>query len=351
MTSRRLGPTWRTVARRLGSEVERRLVRYGTRSRRADRFWLAAARDPARSRLRRRLAGAGVLPDVVTVPLDPLGFPDRHVRMRTGSPHDQVAVVLWIDGARAYEPPVAQLVAALGRRSRRTVVVGANTGFYCLVVAMQPGVRVDAVEPWPPAIERLRENLALNRLDGEVVVWESAAGSKTGSSPLFVPPALHDAWPFEMSASLAPDYRRSHDHVVDVPVTTVDTIRDEVAMPVDLLLVDAEGFDAEVLHGARATITSDGPIVVSEVTSDEVPAMNALLGELGLMTVEIAPTGVWIRERMVRPVHIAGRVLDSATAAECWISAVLPPNRLPDLVAAASECSLPVFGGEDRRPR
>jgi len=95
--------------------------------------------------------------------------------------------------------------------------------------------------------------------------------------PLHVPPPLADNWPFEMSASLSATYRRKHEHTFEVPVTTIDAIRESEPTPVDLILVDAEGFDCEVLRGADRTVASDGPIIFTEVTSEEVDSMNALL--------------------------------------------------------------------------
>jgi len=336
------------LARRASSELQRLLVDSTVRFGVARRAWLRVAEDPSRVQLRRELVRARVLPDAVTASLDSLGVPAGHFRMLVGSPWDQVAAQMWWDEACGYEPPVSGLVAALGRRSQRAVVVGANTGFYCLVLGLDPhGPRVDAVEPWPPAVERLRQNLDLNNVADRVVVWPVAAGSDEGTMPLYVPPPLADDWPFEMSASLSSTYRQKHEHTFDVPVTTVDAIRESEPTPIDLILVDAEGFDREVLSGADRTVASDGPIIFTEVTSNEIDSVNALLERWGYLTVELAPGGLWVRDRMIHPVHTFGHVLDSATDTDCWISVVLPPSRLSDLAAAAAECSLPLYGRGD----
>jgi FkbM family methyltransferase len=311
----------------------------------ARRAWLRAAEAPARAQLRRDLVRVRVLPDTVTAPLDSLGIHGGQIRMIVGSPWDQVAAQMWWDDASGYEPPVSALVAALGRVSRRAVVVGANSGFYCLVLGLVPdGPRVDALEPWPPAVERLRQNLALNDVGDRVVVWPVAAGPDEGTLPLYVPPPLAENWPLEMSASLAAEYRRQHEYTVDVPVTTIDKVRESEPTPVDLVLVDAEGFDHAVLRGADRTVASDGPIIFTEVTSEEIDAMNEVLTRWRYVNVELAPTGLRVRDRMTRPAHIFGQVRDSAVDAECWISVVSPRSRLSDLAAAAAACSLPIDG-------
>jgi FkbM family methyltransferase len=337
MLSRR-GHAYR-LARRASSELLHQFVRNTAR------FWLRAAEAPSRVRLRRRLVRLRVFPETVTASLDSLGVLGGHLRMLVGSPWDQVAAQLWWDEASGYETPVSGLVTALGRKSERALVVGANTGFYCLVLGLESNSpRVDAVEPWPPAVERLRQNLELNNVADRVVVWPVAAGSEEGFMPLHVPPPLANNWPFEMSASLSATYRRQHEQTFEVPVTTIDAIRESEPAPVDLILVDAEGFDCEVLRGADRTVASDGPIIFTEVTSEEVDSMNALLARWGYIAVELEPSGLWIRNRMIRPVHTFGHVPDSAAGAEYWISAVLPPSRLSDLAAAAAECSLPLYG-------
>jgi FkbM family methyltransferase len=264
--------------------------------------------------------------------------------MLVGSPWDQVAAQIWADGAGAYEQPVSGLVAALGRTSKRALVVGANTGFYCILLALEPNrPQVDAVEPWAPAVERLRQNLELNNVTDSVVVWPVAAGPNDGKMILRVPPPLSEDWPFETSASLSATYKFHHEHEIEVPVTTINAIRQSRSTPIDLIIVDAEGFDHEVLKGAEHTVASDRPIIFTEVSPSEQDSLNALLERWGYVTVELEPSGLTLRDRIVRPARTMGPIPDSGEGdAEWWISVMLPPSRFSDLAAAAAECSLPL---------
>ena len=124
-------------------------------------------------------------------------------------------------------------------------------------------------------------------------------------------------------------------------MTTVDAIRQTDPTAAGLILVDAEGFDYEVLRGADRTVSLDGPIIFTEVTSDEVDSMNVLLAQWGYIAVELEPSGLWVRDRVIRPVHSFQHLADSTAGALWWNSALLPPSRLSDLAAAAAECSLP----------
>jgi len=334
------------IARRTLYRLQRQLVAATVRFHALRLAWLRAAEVPSRVQLRKELFRLRVFPETVTVTLGSPGNP--HFKMIVGSPWDQIAAQMWWDDAYGWESPTSALVAALARRSERAVVVGANTGFYCLMLGLEPGgPRVDAVEPWAPAIERLRQNLELNNVADRVVVWPVAAGPEEGTMTLYVPQPLAENWPFETSASLSATYRRRHEDAFEVPVTTVDAIRQTDPAAVGMILVDAEGFDYEVLRGADRTVSLDGPIIFTEVTSEEVDSMNVLLAQWGYIAVELEPSGLWVRDRVIRPVHNFQHLAESTAGALWWNSALLPPSRLSDLAAAAAECSLPLYGHSD----
>lgn len=110
--------------------------------------------------------------------------------------------------------------------------VGANVGVYSILTS-ELGARVVAVEPDPPSITRLRENLDLNDL-GTVVVLPVALGSASGTAAL----VSNDV--FSRIGS-GPD-------CVDVAVTTLDEVLgDGYAAGVK---IDVEGFERQVLEGA-----------------------------------------------------------------------------------------------------
>ena len=58
--------------------------------------------------------------------------------------------------------------------------VGANVGTYTVFVGklVGPGSRILAIEPQPEALERLRENLALNEIDAQIAPF--AVGDTEG---------------------------------------------------------------------------------------------------------------------------------------------------------------------------
>ena len=328
----------RAVHRVLGALVRMSVVRWSM---------LVLARALPLASLRKELIRLRVFPEAVEASLQGVGAPGTRMTMVVGSPWDQVAARLWWDSVSGYEAPMPRLLTALAARADRAIVVGANTGFYCLLFALGAKVsRVDAVEPWPPAVHRLRKNVALNDLDRQIVVWPVAAAPTDGTTLLYVPPPLQEDWPFEMSASLSPVHRRRHGEQIEVETKTLESIRAASPQPVGVVLVDAEGYDVSVLQGAGSSLLRDRPLFFTEVTSDEVSALEDLRAEWGFVSVEIRPTEAVITPRVVRPSHTLGRVPDSEGDTEYWISGLIPPERVTELEAVAAACALTVTRDE-----
>jgi FkbM family methyltransferase len=117
--------------------------------------------------------------------------------------------------------------------------VGANIGLYSLLAASKTGSgRVVALEPHPVAAQRLRENVALNRLQN-VEVRAEAAGAEAGSAQLTAN--------LDTINHIVSD--RPADGTITVPVRTLDSLVDP-GEQVALVKLDAEGFESAVLAGA-----------------------------------------------------------------------------------------------------
>ena len=57
------------------------------------------------------------------------------------------------------------------------VDIGSNIGYYALNVALMSAGKVIAIEPNPPVLARLRDNIALNDLQSKITVHEAAIGA------------------------------------------------------------------------------------------------------------------------------------------------------------------------------
>jgi FkbM family methyltransferase len=158
--------------------------------------------------------------------------------------------------------------------------VGAHDGLLTVPFAALPGARVLAFEPLPPAFARLAAACAGLP---NVTLRREALGAAPGTLTLSVP--VLDGVAQEQWASLAKDYRAygsvtTQHH--EVAVITVDSLG---LTDLAHVKVDAEGFEEEVLAGARATLARCRPVLSLEVeerhragSTRDVPALLAALG-------------------------------------------------------------------------
>jgi FkbM family methyltransferase len=147
------------------------------------------------------------------------------------------------------------------------VDVGANVGYYMLLIrqAVGPRGRVDSIEPQPDNVVELRRNIDANRFDN-VRLFPVALGEADGEAMLST----------EINATLLgePSGPRT-----PVAVRRLDDVVEE---RIDLLKVDVEGYEAQVLRGARRHLASR-PALFLEVHPWLLPqgeSVDALLGEL-----------------------------------------------------------------------
>jgi FkbM family methyltransferase len=137
--------------------------------------------------------------------------------------------------------------------------VGANVGVYTLLLAQLAGAwgRVFAYEPNPQCRELLARSLAMNWVHDRVVLKAAAVGSAPGETRLsFNPESLGGATVVaddEQGVFAETSRLFSQRHHVRVPVVALD---DEfpVDLPIRFLKIDTEGFEHEVLAGAKRLI-------------------------------------------------------------------------------------------------
>lgn len=173
-----------------------------------------------------------------------------------------------------YEGPTAALLRRIWRGGMNVLDVGAHHGLFSLCCC-RPGAlpqRIVTVEPSLAAQPQLEANRRVQR----DVPWTNvlaAAGEREGRLTLHpglihmlvVDPALHAGIGNGGDAGAA----------VEVRETTIDQLCREQALSPDLIKIDVEGYEAEALRGARATLERSHPLIVLEWH-------RAMLGQRGL---------------------------------------------------------------------
>ncbi len=160
--------------------------------------------------------------------------------------------------------------------------IGANLGFYSAMFAAQigPQGRVVAFEPAPQVFGKLRATIARNRLD-QVVALNLGCGSVAGE------PVLR-----QISASTGTGSLVGGEGAGEaVRIRPLDEIPEARERPPQLIKIDVEGFEPEVLDGARSILGEHRPILYIELCGEysaSTARSVALLEELGYDTCALA---------------------------------------------------------------
>jgi FkbM family methyltransferase len=137
--------------------------------------------------------------------------------------------------------------------------VGANIGLYTLLMARWVGSsgKVFAFEPALQTADELQRHVNMNQLTDRVEVIQAAVGNTVGEVIFYY------AAECSGHASVAPSAVVGGRAQV-VPVTTVDAFCQTRAIAPTFLKIDAEGYEAHVLEGARETIQRYTPDLLIE---------------------------------------------------------------------------------------
>jgi FkbM family methyltransferase len=176
---------------------------------------------------------------------------------------------------RIYDYPT--LLAA--RNLQVAFDVGANCGFFTLYAAAQwPALRIVAIEPHPVSFQRLGENIRSNGLEKRVITVAAAAGASSGSCQFFV----------SADSSMGHVVSRENsttEQLVKVALVSLDDCARTQALWPDLIKIDVEGFEVEVLKGARACLEHARYAIV-EIHSEKLSEQSlALLQQVGFQAV------------------------------------------------------------------
>lgn len=150
------------------------------------------------------------------------------------------------------------------------VVVGAHIGSVLIPVARVCGAAsVIAFEPSPRNRRLLAMNLALNGLEG-VAVKASAVGNAPGTAR------------FTENPINSGNSRVSASGEIEVPIVTLDASIPRDWPGVDLLIVDAEGFEVQVLRGAQTTLPGTRALYV-EYAPEQLTEQGSSIGEFAAL--------------------------------------------------------------------
>lgn len=143
-----------------------------------------------------------------------------------------------------HEPVVKEFLTSHFFQDKVFVDAGADVGAYSVRAAAR-GMKVYAFEPNPGNARILRRNAEINHLSIDLI--ECALGASNGKAILSQNGAIS---------------RITQEKGIEIAMRTLDSFE----LPaVDLLKVDVEGYELEVLRGARQTLSRCHPTLMVEM--------------------------------------------------------------------------------------
>jgi FkbM family methyltransferase len=150
-------------------------------------------------------------------------------------------------------------IRAAGLKDTAFIDVGANTGTHTLFMATRVK-EVHAFDPYPPVLERLNENVTLNKFTN-IKVHPVGLGDQEASIPFYAADEdNHGNGTFRAEAGNKP-FGHLRIVVGDEYLKTVKL------PPVSIVKVDIEGYEEAALKGLRQTLAQHRPLVFLEVST------------------------------------------------------------------------------------
>ena len=158
-----------------------------------------------------------------------------------------------------YEPPTSQVIARLMRRGDFALDIGANVGYFSLLLASlaSPKGHVFAFEPIPIVAEDLRRNIGLNEPIC-ITVTQAAVCNQNGEQTIYEGPSDHRGISSLRSIENA-------SQVLKVQGIRLDDHKPEFPH-LRLVKIDVEGAEQVALEGMAELVEQYQPFIVIEFT-------------------------------------------------------------------------------------
>jgi len=157
-----------------------------------------------------------------------------------------------------YEPYETQLILRQTKIGDTVADVGANIGYYTILLADKVGKngKVYAFEPDKINFEILIKNIKANNLENVVAV-NAAVGRKIGKIKLYK--SKENLGDHKLYETLRPS-----DTSLDREAVQIIKLDDFVKEKVNLMKIDTQGWEPEVIEGAKEIIKKNKPIIFLE---------------------------------------------------------------------------------------
>lgn len=201
--------------------------------------------------------------------------------------------LFWVGGDH-YEPITRRVIDQLISSEHTFLDIGANIGFFSLVVAKShPNIKkIIAFEPHPKLVSIINANIQANTFK-TITCEPLALSDQEGEALLYLSKS-------DMSASLNSDFDHDKSPPVLVKCTTLDKyIQSKSLSGPFLLKVDVEGHENAFFRGAVDTIAKFKPDLICEVAIRYKSNPFLFLKDYGYHFYQITNRGLHLSDRVV----------------------------------------------------
>jgi FkbM family methyltransferase len=172
-----------------------------------------------------------------------------------------------------FEPGLSHLLIDWAKAHPQGIFmdVGANVGIHTLA-ALAHYPRIIAVEPYPPLAKRLRDTLAVNKINN-VCLLEAALAETEGTTAFKIPSSSN----LGTGSIVAVNDTCANEESISVRVLTGDGVISAETLPLVAIKIDTEGAELRVLAGLAKTLQRDRPLVMTELLEDKPKASSQLV--------------------------------------------------------------------------
>ena len=163
--------------------------------------------------------------------------------------HEDEFLFQWIKGLESSEKFVTDLIKKNVTEGMTAVNIGANVGYYTLVLARQVGENgnVYSFEPFSDTVKNLKRTVKENGYNN-VKIIPKAVTNKTGIDKMTVTPSCAHNIITPMDGNL---------EKIEIDVTTLDDFFADKNPKVDFIMMDAEGSEPYIFDGIKKLVENN----------------------------------------------------------------------------------------------
>jgi FkbM family methyltransferase len=162
----------------------------------------------------------------------------------------------------SHEPNTTKFVEKYLKNEMNCIDIGANIGYYSTLYSKKIGKngKVISIEPSPENFIFLEKNLEMQKMKN-YSCYNVACGNYEDTVNFCVDKRANKCFVIENKENMPPNYE-----IISVPVKTIDQIiKNEQFEKIDFIKIDVEGFELNVLEGAKNLIQKYKPTIQIEI--------------------------------------------------------------------------------------